>query len=79
MNEQNMTLIERKSLRQRVSGSVWRMAYRAKRTIARKFRRIEYYLKGLAPCWTEFHAYNDDGDEILNDFDLSKFNKLITF
>lgn len=42
MNEQNMTLIERKSLRQRVSGSVWRMAYRAKRTIARKFRRIEY-------------------------------------
>lgn len=40
---------------------------------------IEYYLKGLAPCWTEFHAYNDDGDEILNDFDLSKFNKLITF
>lgn len=42
MNEQNMTLIERKSLRQRVSGSVWRKAYRAKRTIARKFRRIEY-------------------------------------
>lgn len=42
MNEQDMTLIERKSLRQRVFGSVWRMAYRAKRTIARKFRRIEY-------------------------------------
>lgn len=46
---------------------------------SRELWGVEYYLKGLAPCWVEFHAYNDDGDEILNDFDLSKFNKLITF
>lgn len=37
------------------------------------------YLHSMAPCWTTFTAYNGDGDEILNDFDLSKFNKLITF
>lgn len=46
---------------------------------SRELWGVEYSLKGLAPCWVEFHAYNDDGDEILNDFDLSKFNKLITF
>lgn len=35
------------------------------------------YLHSMAPCWTDFHAYNGDGDEIATDFNLSKFHQLL--
>lgn len=35
------------------------------------------YLHSMAPCWTTFGAYNECGDEIATDFDLSKFHKLL--
>lgn len=57
MTEQNMTIIERTSLRQRVSGSVWRMAYRAKRVIARKIQRIEYR---MAKRWHRVVIYRTE-------------------
>lgn len=57
MNEQNMTLIERKSLRQRVVGRVWRMAYRTRRAIARKFRHIEYR---MAKRWHRVAIYRTE-------------------
>jgi nicotinate-nucleotide adenylyltransferase len=35
------------------------------------------YLHSMAPCWTTFVAYNECGDEIATDFDLSTFHKLL--
>lgn len=57
MNEQNFILIERTSLRQRVSGRVWRMAYRTKRAIARKIQRIEYR---MAKRWHRVALYRTE-------------------
>lgn len=38
---------------------------------------VSSYLHAMAPCWTEFAAYNGDGDQIATDFNLTKFHKLL--